>query len=66
MSPLPKAVYTLLKAVCQAEGTTQRQAIVAGILGLLRLQTVAPEHLRDVLAEAKKLAPRRPDGPQST
>jgi hypothetical protein len=59
MAPLPKAVYTLLKAICQTESMTQRTAITAGVLGLHRLRTIAPEHLGDVLAEAKKLTTKK-------
>lgn len=59
MAPLPKSVYVLLKAICEAEHMTQRQAIVAGVLGLHRLRTIAPEHLGDVLAESRKLTKRR-------
>lgn len=56
---LPKTVYTLLKAITQSEGMTQRQVVIAGVMALHRLRTVAPEHLMDLLKEAKRIAPRR-------
>ena len=64
-APLPKPIFELLKQVAEAEGMSQRGVVVAGIMALHRLQTVAPEHATDVLKEAKKLAPRR-EAPQGS
>ena len=63
MAPLPKPIYNLLKAICETERLTQRQVLAAGVLGLHRLREIAPEHLGDVLAEAKRQTTRKRDVP---
>ena len=59
IAPLPRPVYELLQRVGKAEDMSQRAVVVAGVLALHRLREIAPEHAADVLAEAKKLAPKR-------
>jgi len=63
MAPLPKAIYNLLKAICETEQLTQRQTIIAGILGLHRLREIAPEHLGDVLGESRRATAKKKDVP---
>lgn len=63
IAPLPKPVFELLQRIAKAEGMSQRAVIVAGITGLARLKLLAPEQAADVLAEAKKLAPKRDGRP---
>jgi hypothetical protein len=59
MSPLPKAVFDLLRAIATGEGMTQRAVIAAGVLALARLKRLDEAQAADVLAEAKTLCPRR-------
>ncbi len=63
-APLPKPIFDLLKQIAQSENLSQRAVVVAGVMALVRLRTVAPEHASDVLTEAGKLCPKRDGAPR--
>lgn len=54
---LPKSIYATLRAIAEAEGATQRQVVVAGVVALSHLAQHDPATLRAVWEQTRVLAP---------